>query len=81
VYKDRKLNDLFIEFAKDMGWEKEFVPTSKHNRYYAPVVDNAGYIQSNWKEFKSWLKQRKSNGYILDRFEDIADREDVGPEF
>jgi hypothetical protein len=60
IYNERKLNDFFMEFAKDMGWEKEFVPTRKYTKRYSPAIDNVGIIQGNWKEFKKWVKQKQS---------------------
>jgi len=65
--KEKELNILFLAFAKDMNWSKDF--TKENSKNYKgknkPFIYNGWLISCNFKEFKEWFKNYKTNNIEL----------------
>ena len=58
--KEEELNILFLEFAKDMNWLKDFAKEN-NKRYkgsFKPFIYNGWLISCNFQEFKKWFKNK-----------------------
>lgn len=60
IEKDRNINPIFLEFAKDMNWLEDFVKSNKKNYrgHYEPSLDNALLISANFDKFSNWVNNK-----------------------
>lgn len=60
--KEKDLNILFLEFAKDMNWLKDF--SKENSKNYKgnnkPFIYNGWLISCNFQEFKQWFKNKQT---------------------
>lgn len=58
--KEKDLNILFLDFAKNMNWLKDF--SKENSKNYKgknkPFIYNGWLISCNFKEFKDWYNQK-----------------------
>lgn len=54
--KEKDLNKLFLDFAKDMDWLRDFSKENSKNYKgnVKPFIRNGWLISCNFKEFKKW---------------------------
>ena len=59
IGKDKHINQIFLDFAKEMGWLNEFAKQNKPNYKgsYKPSWYNATLIQSNFQEFSKYINK------------------------
>jgi hypothetical protein len=57
INKDKHINQIFLDFAKSMNWEHEFVKQNKPNYKGSnkPSWSNALLIQANFKDFTNYI--------------------------
>jgi hypothetical protein len=57
IKKDKHINQIFLEFAKEMNWLNEFAKQNKPNYRgnYKPSYSNAELIQANFKDFSNYI--------------------------
>lgn len=63
--KEKKLNVLFLEFAKDMDWLKDFAKENSKNYKGKdkPFIYNGWLISCNFNEFKQWYNKTKTKNH------------------
>jgi len=59
IGKDKHINQIFLDFAKEMNWLNEFEKQNKSNYKgsYKPSYNNAELIQSNFKDFNKYINK------------------------
>ena len=65
--KEKDLNILFLDFAKDMTWLKHFSKENSKNYKGSnkPFIYNGWLASCNFQEFKKWYNlKNKSNGTV-----------------
>jgi hypothetical protein len=57
IDKDKHINQIFLDFAKEMNWLNEFAKQNKPNYRgnYKPSYSNAGLIQANFQDFSNYI--------------------------
>ena len=57
IGKDKHINQIFLDFAKEMNWLNEFAKQNKPNYRgnYKPSWSNAGLIQANFQDFSNYI--------------------------
>jgi hypothetical protein len=56
---EKSLNNLFVEYGKEFKMT-EVLPNNnkKYKGKFNPVIQNASHIQDNFKQFRSWVKNK-----------------------
>lgn len=59
IGKDKHINQIFLDFAKEMNWLNEFVKQNKPNYRgnYKPSYSNAQLIQANFQDFNKYINK------------------------
>jgi hypothetical protein len=66
--KEKELNSLFLEFAKDMNWIEVFAKdnSKKYKGSFKPFIYNGWLCSCNFQMFKNWYKKKNEilNQYL-----------------
>ena len=59
ISKDKNINQIFLDFAKEMNWLNEFTKQNKPNYRgnYKPSYSNAKLIQANFQDFIKYINK------------------------
>jgi len=59
INKDKHINQIFLDFAKEMNWLNDFEKQNKPNYRgnYKPSYNNAQLIQANFQEFTKYINK------------------------
>ena len=59
INKDKHINQIFLDFAKEMNWLNEFEKQNKPNYRgnYKPSYSNAELIQANFQDFSKYINK------------------------
>ena len=59
IGKDKHINQIFLNFAKDMNWLNEFSKQNKLNYRgsYKPSYSNAPLISANFQDFSNYINK------------------------
>lgn len=59
ISKDKHINQIFLDFAKEMNWLNEFDKQNKPNYRgnYKPSYSNAELIQANFQDFSKYINK------------------------
>lgn len=59
IGKDKHINQIFLDFAKEMNWLNEFEKQNKKNYKgsYKPSWSNALIIQANFNDFRKYINK------------------------
>lgn len=59
ISKDKHINQIFLDFAKEMNWLNEFAKQNKPNYRgnYKPSYNNAQLISANFQDFSKYINK------------------------